>query len=211
LTELGWGAGAALSLFVDLNGPKSPPSVGQVTYLAGFGGGSAPANTWLDGVNSRGYTQVYVSLWLKLSSNWQGHSSGVNKIAFVWVHGDPVVYFSAQGSGSSPLEPEVRLQNTPAGARNLTPNLANPEFTRGQWHHWEAVLVDNTGDLANGEAHWWIDGVKVGEYRDVQYSSSSQSKFWGDELSWNPIWGGVGDAVAQTQYMWMDHFYVSGR
>jgi hypothetical protein len=26
-----------------------------------------------------------------------------------------------------------------------------------------------------------------------------------------PIWGGIGDTVAQTMYMWMDHMYISGR
>jgi hypothetical protein len=53
--------------------------------------------------------------------------------------------------------------------------------------------------------------VKVGEYRNIEYGTSADSKFWGDELSWRPIWGGIGDVVAQTQYMWMDHYYASGR
>ncbi|HEV8265263.1 MAG TPA: hypothetical protein VGQ06_09935, partial [Gemmatimonadales bacterium] len=106
---------------------------------------------------------------------------------------------------------QIRLQNIPGvGARNLTPNLANPSYTRGEWHRWEVVLVVNSGDQANGEAHWWIDGVKVGEYRDVLYGDSGQGKVWHD-LSWKPIWGGAGDVVAQTMYMWMDHYYASGK
>ena len=211
LTELGWGASALLSLATDLSAPRSAPAVGQVTYPAGFGGGSDPAMTWLAGVESRGYRQLYLSFWVKLSSNWQGHGSGVNKIGFVWLHGNPVVYFSAQGSGSGPLEPQIRLQNTPAGARNLTPNLGGAVHTRGEWHRWEIVLVVNDGDQANGQAHWWIDGVKVGQYTDVLYGTSGQSKVWGDEVSWKPIWGGTGETVQQTMYMWMDHFYISGK
>jgi len=138
----------------------------------------------------------------------------VGQITFpaVWMHDNPVVYFSEQGSGSGNLEAQLRLQNTPAPARNLTPNLAAVSLTRGQWHRWEVVIVANTGDQANGEAHWWIDGVKVGEYRDVLYGSSAQPKAWGGpEISWMPIWGGIGDTVAQTMYMWMDHMYISGK
>jgi len=212
VAELGWGASALVSVVADPTAPKSPPLVGQVTYPAGFGGGYEPASTWLEGADALGYTRLYLSFWVKLSSNWQGHSSGVNKIAFVWLHDNPVVYFSEQGSGSGPLEAQLRLQNTPVPARNLTPNLAAVSLTRGEWHRWEVVLVVNTGDQANGEAHWWIDGVKVGEYRDVLYGSSTQPKAWGGpEISWMPIWGGIGDTVAQTMYMWMDHFYISGR
>jgi hypothetical protein len=212
LAELSWGASALLALATDLSAPHSAPWVGQVTYPAGFGGGYDPAFTWLAGVEGRGYRELYVSFWVKLSSNWQGHSSGVNKIGFVWLHNDPVVYFSAQGSGSGLLEAQVRLQNIPGvGARNLTPNVSNPSYTRGQWHHWEVVLVVNSGDQANGEAHWWIDGVKVGQYTDIVYGSSGQGKAWGDEVSWKPTWGGAGETVPQTMYMWMDHYYLSGR
>jgi uncharacterized protein YjdB len=212
VAELGWNASALLTLATDLTAPKSGPLVGQITFPAGFAGGYEPAATWTGGVDSRGFTRMYLSFWVKLSSNWQGHNSGVNKIGFVWMHDNPVVYFSEQGSGSGTLEAQIRLQNTPAPARNLTPNLAAVSLTRGQWHRWEVVLVANAGDQANGEAHWWIDGVKVGEYTDVIYGSSAQPKAWGGpEISWMPIWGGIGDTVAQTMYMWMDHMYISGK
>ena len=212
VAELEWWASSLLTVVADPTAPKSAPFVGQVTFPAGFGGGYEPASTWTEGVDARGFTRMYLSFWVKLSSNWQGHNSGVNKIGFVWMHDNPVVYFSEQGSGSGNLEAQLRLQNTPAPARNLTPNLGAVSLTRGQWHRWEVVLVANTGDQANGEAHWWIDGVKVGEYTDVLYGSSTQPKAWGGpEISWMPIWGGIGDTVAETMYMWMDHFYMSGK
>ena len=211
LSEAGWSSSGPLLLVPDLTAPKSGGSVGQITYPAGFAGGSQPAFSAVSGVNARGYTQLYVSFWVKLSSNWQGHSSGVNKIGFVWLHGNPCVFFVPTGSGSGPLEARLWLQNVPLGGRQLAPNVNPNVYTRGEWHRWEVLLVANTGDLANGEAHWWIDGAKVGEYRDIVYGTSAQSKFWGDELSWRPIWGGIGGTVSQTMFMWMDHYYASGR
>jgi hypothetical protein len=211
LSEVGWSTNGPLTIVPDLTAPKSSGFVGQITYPAGFGGGYQPAFTSIGGINERGYTQLYVSFWVKLSSNWQGHSSGVNKIGFVWLHGNPCVFFVPTGSGSGPLEPLIWLQNIPPGGRRLTANVNAVQFTRGVWHRWEVLLIANTGDLANGEAHWWIDGVKVGQYSDIQYGTSGQSKYWGDELSWRPIWGGVGDVVSQTMTMWMDHYYASGR
>jgi hypothetical protein len=210
-SEVGWSTTGPLAIVPDLSAPKSPSLVGQMTYPAGFTGGTEPAFTAIDGANSHGYTQFYVSFWVKLSSNWQGHSSEVNKIGFVWLHGNPCVYYVPTGSGSAPLAPMLWLQNTPNDQR-LPPNLVpSADFTRGVWHRWEVLLIVNTGDLANGEAHWWIDGVKVGEYKNIAYGTSAQSKYWGDELSWRPIWGGIGDTVAQTMYMWMDHYYASGK
>ena len=217
LTEGGWGVqtqpgGSPMLLVSDPTAPRSSPSVGQVTYPVTFSGGDAPAVTWLGGLLDRGYRQLYLSFWVKLSSNWQGHpASGVNKIGFVWMNdNNPVVYFSAQGVGDGPLRSEVRLSGTPDGELNLTQNLADPEFTRGQWHRWEVLLIANTGAQANGEAHWWIDGAKVGQYTSLRYDDSS-ANVWGGELSWFPIWGGVGESPAQEMYMWMDHYYVSGK
>jgi hypothetical protein len=30
-------------------------------------------------------------------------------------------------------------------------------------------------------------------------------------LEWNPTWGGLGGSITATQYMWMDHIYISGK
>ncbi len=210
------GLGTVPIIVSDPSAPISPPNVGQITYPAGFtGAGYAPAQTFKDTTPNLGWKQVYVRFAVKLSSNWESHASGVNKIGFVWMHDNPVVYFSAQGQGpgSAPLFSELRLSSTPDGEVNLTQNLADPEFTRGQWHVWEVLLIANTGGLANGEAHWWIDGVKVGGYTGVRYANATQPNLWGGpEISWFPTWGGEnGTPVAQEMYMWMDHYYLSGK
>jgi hypothetical protein len=194
---------------IDSTAPGACCTVARATYQRGRSGGDSPATTWYR-FASDGYTELYLSFWLKLSDNWQGHRSGVNKIGFVWIHGDASVYFSAQGGGSGPLRPEIRLQAVPGGARNLVPNRNHRRVERGRWHHWEVQLVSNAGGRPDGVARLWLDGVPVADYRDVRFASARQERSW-ESVYWMPIWGGVGDVVRNDMYMLIDRFYASGR
>jgi len=191
----------------DTTAPKSSNNVGEIIWSSGTAGGGAPAYTNYQNITG-GISHMYISFWYKLSSNWDGHSSGVNKIGFCWIHSNPVVYFDNHGSGSGPYTPQVRLQNTPGGARNLTTNVASFNIQRGQWYRWEIELKINTGGNTDGEAHWWIDGIKVGAYTDIGYSSSGQGHEF-ELVSWRPIWGGTGDSKPAQDNARMDHFYIS--
>lgn len=209
--EDGWTASSSplFTIETDATAPRSPSNVGQMLYPAGFVGGGEPA--WTERVFSGlTYTRIYASFWIIISANWQGHDSHVNKVGFFWIHDDPAVFPNIVGKDDGPLSPEIWLQNIPdIFARNLTPNVNAVEFTRGGWHHWGIVLVSNTGDNADGQAHWWLDGVKVGQYLDVKFGTALQGKVW-QSFNWRPIWGGVGDVVLLPMYMQMDHIYVSG-
>jgi hypothetical protein len=207
--ENGWfddDAPSKYSIVQDASAPFSPSSVGQQRYAAGMSGGGSPAVSE-KGIGSRG--TIYISYWVKLSSNFYGHpSSGVNKQIFVWSDNQPTVYTSAQGEGSGRLSPEVRLQGS-GGTTNLTPNLVpSAEFTRGVWHRWELVLRANTSGQANGAADWWIDGVHVGAHTNVRFASGNGA--W-TLFQFSPIWGGTGASVPSEQFIWVDHIYISGK
>lgn len=194
----------------DSTAPQSPPAVGELVFPAGFLGADAPGWTELGDVSYLRYRRLYVSFWLRLSDNWQGHDSFANKVMYVWQHRNPVFFAHVFGKDDGPLTTRLGLQDIPIViARNLEPNLVNVPILRGRWHRWEILLISNTGDNADGEAHWWIDGVKVGEYRDVTYRSALQSDLW-EHITWYPVWGGAGDIATVTMFMWMDHFYASG-
>lgn len=209
--DAGWGfnESSRYSIETDANAPGSCCRVGQARYNAGYSGGTSPAITWTS-FGSEGNNEIYISFWLKLSDNWQGHSSGVNKIGFVWIHDNAAVYFSAQGSGSGTLRPQVRLQDVPDGARNLAANAGNPAVRRGEWQRWEVQLIANSGGQANGVSRLWLDGELVSDYRDVRFSSASQGRTW-QHLYWYPVWGGMGDSVQQEMTMSIDHIYASGK
>jgi hypothetical protein len=195
----------------DPTAPVSPPTVGQMRFPAGFSSnGSSPAVAEMGLGGSA--TTVYTSFWIKLSTNWSGHSSGVNKILHYWIGGSNHVVAEAFGSGSDPLKPIIAFQGIAnmGGAATLPPNLVpTMRIVRGKWQRWELVLKTNSAGTPNGSVEWWIDGVRVGSYQNIQVIPGAGG--W-EGVQWNPTWGGVGGPnVPAEQFMWMDHIYVSGR
>ena len=207
--ESGWldRGDANFSIVSDAAAPRSSSLVGQARFPRGFPAGSAPI---LTSMKLGGEREVYLSFWVKLSENWYGNSSGVNKVFFIWSHGKPAVYLSAQGAGNQVLEPQIRIQDSPEGARNLRPNVASSGLQRGRWHRWEIILKANTPGVADGAARWWIDGTEVGHYSGIRFSGASEPSGW-EYVVWNPTYGGSGDPVPHDQWMWVDHATVAGR
>jgi uncharacterized protein YjdB len=216
-----WAGTNVLSITSDATAPKSPSNVQQIRFPAGFGGGDSPALTERN-LGSTAST-LYVSMWIKISSNWQGHPTGTNKVLHFWVAGLNRVFVYIDGSGTNILQPYLGLQGiatayndghgSTSTSVNLSPNVAGQtgaQIVRGQWYHWELVLRVNTSGATDGSADWWINGVQVGHYTGIGYVSSGQSRTW-EDMKWDPTWGGLGGTIAADQFMWMDHFYMSGK
>jgi len=215
LNEDGWtNTGSSYySIQADATAPKSPTSVGQIKFAQGFGSGNAPAvleKVWASGIKT-----LYVSFWLKLSSNWVGNDAGVNKIFHFWIGDSNRLFLNAHGAGSSKLTAEVWLQGITAGGNfdagktaDFGPNQGvSGEIVRGQWAHWEMVFTGNSSGAKDGKVEWWIDGQKVGSYSGLQFVPGAGT--W-QEMEWSPTYGGGGSAVPVDQYMTIDHIRVSG-
>lgn len=211
--EDGWGhrEDGRYSIVSDDKAPKSPSSVGQMRYPGesspgacdGLMGGTAPGNTSRTFANT---SELYIHFWIKISDPFQGHDSGVNKIIFLFNvdENDEKMYLLARGKDNNSL----RLNVNAIGQYN--DNVASGALTRGRWHEVEAHLVMNTPGVKDGQLHIWLDGTKIAEHTNVEYSASGEAETF-DNIRWNPTWGGTGDCLEQNQYMWMDHVYVSGK
>jgi hypothetical protein len=199
------------NIITDSTAPASPSPVGKAVYPAGFLGGTAPLNTWLDLQPKR--TQVYASFWVKFSSNWTGHPSGMNKIMHFWIGGTNKVVFKAMGIGKNPLIASFHLQgvNHVPASYNLVSNTANAgTIVRGRWHHVEISVTANTGSRSDGKVTWWLDGQLIGNYTNCSFVTTSQGHQF-TQVSWSPTWGGVGGTVPSAQDMQIDNIYVSAR
>jgi hypothetical protein len=206
---------AAFSIVAQNSAPRSPNSIGQARFKKGYRGGGGPISTSLN-LNRKKKKELYLSFWMKVSSNFYGStSSGSNKVYHIWIDGTSKVVFALYGQGMGGLKPQMRLQNIDSDPRgisfNLNPNLApGVRINRDQWHHVEISLKANTPGKADGSIAWWIDGLPAGSDSRVGYVAARNSPYW-QQVSWAPTWGGPQDRVPATQYMYMDHIYVSGK
>src|SRR5262249_54070620 len=140
--------------FVDATAPFSPPNVGRATFPAGYVAGTAPINavqTYVQFATPGLYHTLYFRLFIKVSSNWEGHASGVNKVYYYWPgrpagNGAPTTYRDFHGVGSGQMLPQLTLQGVPGQTnRQLTENVGpNKAFTRGVWHEVEILMTLNS-------------------------------------------------------------------
>jgi hypothetical protein len=202
-------ASPGATIATDASAPQSPSNTLHFNYPAGFAGGSSAANTETS-VGS--YRVFYFCYWIKHSSNWQGHVTGISKHGYVWMGNNPLFVYEAEGAGSNPLYTRMALQGVVAQpnsdgwyGQNLVPSAT---FTRGQWDLVEILLTGNTSGTADGAMDVYLDGVHVSHWTGIQYSSGT--------TAWNlfriyPVWGGIGDVVNAAQYQAWDQVYMSGK
>jgi hypothetical protein len=205
-----YGTGA-FTIVSDATAPQSPNNVMRATYPAGFPAGQAPAFTTL--THPR-FAKIYISVAVKLSSNWVGNGSGVNKFGYEWTTvPHPSFFFGAYGSGGGTLQPEAFLQDivSHSGGVFFGPNLVpSAQIVRGRWQVLEYFIQGNTAGTANGSVDWYLDGVHVGSVGGIQWTSGATSF---DTFQFYPIWGGgnTSPSITATQTMDWDHVYISGK
>jgi hypothetical protein len=221
--ENGWGdrGDPAFSIVSDPTAPVSPSNIGQAVYSPGLPSGSGPISTSI--VLPAGIRTLYVTYWMKMSPNWTAMSQAT-KVIFFHIGGSTGsarVYSALRGTPTMGAEIDFQGMGTTGTGTNQAiswngypnQNTASSVVTRGQWVKWEIVLVANTPGQFDGTADWWMNGVRVGHYTGIGFSGATETgvkNVW-QAVDWNPTWGGAGVTPPANQYMWMDHFYVSGK
>lgn len=198
LSSAGWShanRGAQSRIVADATAPLSASNVLEHVYPVGMAGGVEPAVDWYS--LPAGFTEGFVGVWWKASNPWQGHSSHVNKIFFLFGsqgHLIPIMY----GPPGGPYE--LRVAPEYGNWSWLTPNVTNVAVTLGTWHKIE-LYFKQVGSTVT--VRWWMDGTEIGNYTNVPFSGSLQ------ELQVAPTWGGVGGTKSQNDYFRYDHIYFS--
>jgi hypothetical protein len=190
-------------IVADSTAPLSRPGVLEYVYPRGFAGGTAPATHYLPLGHKR---EIFVGLQWKVSGPWHGHSSGVNKIQFVYLVGSADVAMVMYGTDGGQYDLRVLPQWREHTASWLTPNATQRPVTLGEWHRIEWHLKYETSyGAGDGIIRWWLDGQLLGDYTSVRFPDDAGFA----EYQMSPTWGGVGDAKRHTDSYRFDHSYIS--
>jgi hypothetical protein len=175
----------------------------QIGYLPGSPGGGGTEARWDIPSAQRRY-EIFVGYWVQVNTQWQGHSSAINKMIFLSDGGSggfSAMWYEMFGSGSSPLSLYVVNQSggSPGGFHE---NGAAVNFSRGVWHKVEVYQKQGSP----GIVRVWVDDALAIDRSDVITRNAPI-----DAVAISGIWGGVGDAKAQFDYMRFDRVHVSVR
>lgn len=203
--EVWWQAGVNPMSIVSSSSPYDDGNgqAGRITYPIGWiGGEDAPSATGYTWAGSR---EIYICHDFKLSSNWQDHPTGTNKIFYLTNSGGNPAFTSFE-TEMSPKQIAIRNQGIAVPTSTL-PNLATIEIVKGNTYLVEVRLVSNSAlGVADGEAHMWINGTKTTEYTGITWNASN---FTFNQVLWGPIWGGAGSTVSAEMYQEISRIWLS--
>ena len=205
-----------MSIISDSTAPKSSPLVAgsHFTPAGAFHDGVSATSVERDFTDGGGvnYPRLYVSVWVKHSSNWVPHPVGSK---FVWFqtpascNGRHATYATYNG----PLM-QVGVNQQNCEDRIMLANVGDTTYwyeaqRLGTWHRYEYLLEMNTGSQADGRLYLWVDGHLVANYSDVIWVPSAADPHEWNGFRWENTYGGAGGSNAD-QWEFVDHIYVSG-
>jgi hypothetical protein len=217
IEETGWESGTLGNWYRIFTSADKPIGVGtildsllgesralQIDFPAGHQGGGgtelrfdiAPANR---------SSEVYVGYYVQVNPQWQGHNSAINKMLYLHDGGTSfsAMWYEMYGSDANPLGLYVVNQSgsSPSGIHE---NVVPITFARGLWHKVE--IYQRQGAANDGVVRVWVNGILAIDRSDVDTRSTPI-----DNVTISGIWGGVGDAKAQADYMRFDRIRISRR
>ena len=204
ITGLGWqmyDTHHHLQLVSDPSVPTGDPQVLEFHYPKGYsGGGYGPGMATYNFSSG----EMYLGFYWKMSPNWQGHTSGINKILYIFQRNGndrQAVVLEAYGRPGGPYR--VRMANEPNNDQWIDQNVDNVELEPGKWHKIELHMRRSSSDGApDGLIEWWVDGQLAARYTDAKLRDEPFS-----EVHIDPVWGGV-DASISKQH---DDYFRYGR
>jgi hypothetical protein len=215
--ETGWEAGTLGNWYRIFTSADKPISVATITgsllgesralqidYPAGHTGGGGTELRFDIPAESRS-SEVYVGFYVQVNPQWQGHSSGINKMVYLHDGGATfsAMWYEMFGSAADPLDLYV-VNQSGSGPAGFHENVSQITFTRGQWHKVE--IYQKQGDANNGIVRVWVNDILAIDRSDVDTRSSPL-----DNVTISGIWGGIGDSKNQADYMRFDRIRISRR
>lgn len=206
------------ALQADGTAPVSPTGC-FVSYITA---GSNTGGTELVWSNGSTYDDMFVGMSWRTNAQFEGRPQG-NKTFFMRGPGgdglpnrtNGVFLFNNaslnNGSGVMIFAPNTgNLSNQHITGSSdpgvpIFPNVGNGTLTRGVWYKLQAYMKKSTNATSqDGILRWWINGVLVGNYTNVNYPGGF------NEWLWSETWDGTPNFTVNVQWEhWLDHVYIS--
>lgn len=205
----GWGLDQGRSNLVmvqDPSAPRSAPSVAAAKYTTSLEGGYEPFSIEVE-FPAR-YTTVYQCVWIKHSANFSFSGNMSSKVGFYRGLGTNHGWrFGSHDEGGDKMFYEFFLQEG-AGYRDvMTDYQAKP---LGEWHRYEVLVIGNSGGNANGVMKLWVDGTLQHQETNMAYWTASQTPGF-HAWAWEPTYGGGRNSPREEMFLYVDHWYISGK
>ncbi len=197
-----------LSIIQDPGAPRSPANVIAGKFPAGAKGGTAPFRVERS-FNGTRYTTLFMCVWMKHSVNFTDNGNVGTKFSFY--RGDGTNhYWGFDGGPDGQDDKFLFFFGLQRGAGNRDFRSTYSATPLGVWRKYEVLTVGNTPGRADGVLRVWVDGQLVVNASDVAYWKSSQIPGFSG-FAWEPVYGGGLNPVPHDMYMYVDHWFVSGR
>lgn len=173
----------------DATEPVSPPLCFQWHYVidtkSGYG---TPYLT-----NTFAADDLYIAFTIWHDSNFEWNTIS-NKLLVV---NPGNMYFQSRHDASNWWQ--VSFLDLPA---TYNTNLAVGTIPTGVWVNVEFLMKRHA---TLGEIHWWIDGVKIGEYTGINVPGSGSA----NDVSLPSTWGGATPNTTRDSYRRIGHIHIA--
>ncbi len=213
--QYGWRVGAGrtrLSIIQDNSARRSKPNVLQGKFPQGMGGGGGPFHIEhkLPAVK-----QLYQCFWLKIAPGFTNNGNSGTKLAFVYntYQGTSLgssAYLNLFGGVSDAGTMGVNTEGPGGFNRNMGTRFQWSSHL-GEWHQFEFLMIANTQATADGVMHIWVDGAQDTYYTNVKWFLDQAVPTGFNHLDITPTYGGGHNPVPYDMFMYLDHWYVSGK
>lgn len=201
-----------LSVVTDGTAPVSPAAVLRSTIFAGNNFGGTQLNYVTPTVNN----EMYVGMMWRTNPEFLGRTVA-NKMWFM--RGPTTNHFFGMNGCPGQGQPNCyiefghntgSLDNSHACAADLGlichANVGDPTVSRGVWTKLESYMKKSTTATSrDGIVRWWINGVLVGNYTNLNVSPLGIN-----EWVWSETWDGFVNPVPVVPWShYIDHLHIS--
>lgn len=202
-----------LDLYSDDFAPLSPPSVLRGKFPQGMPGGGGPFHV---GIRIDPVRTLYQCFAIRISPGFTNNRNVGTKLAFILNptaggRGSSQAYINLFGGQSDVGTMGVNIEGQGGHInRNMRTRFAWSRAAPG-WHIFEVLMIANSPSRGDGVMKFWVDGKLDTWHTDVTWFNAGTFPPGFNQVDITPTYGGGLKPVPRDQFIYVDHWYISGQ